>query len=220
MVINKTTYKDYVINYLYEKMQSDELKSGDQVLESHLAEKLGISRAPIREALQQLVGEGLLEYKPQVGNFVAVMSAKEIIDAYVTRGVLEGFSAAEALDKFDEEDFETLDDLCSRMEHFAEKGKQKELIEVGSEFHALLFNRCDNVQLIEYTERLSHKLHLLFYKHWGTLYSAEEISARHRQLVQVLRDRNEQQVEQALRLHYLETGQKVARLYEQQDQGE
>lgn len=220
MGINKTTYKDYVITYLYEKMQNDKLKPGDQILESHLAESLGISRAPIREALQQLVSEGLLEYKPQVGNFVAALSAKEIIDAYVTRGVLEGFAVAQALDSFYDEDFTALDGLCEKMENYAIRGRQKELIDAGSKFHAMLFNRSDNQQLVEYTERLSHKLHLLFYKHWGALYDAGEIRDRHQSLVKTLRKGNRNDVEHALRQHYLETGQKVARLYEQREQGD
>ena len=94
MVINKSTYKDYVVAHVYERLQKSELNPGDKVLESQLATELGLSRAPIREALQQLVADGLLIYKPQVGNFVASLSPKEIIDAYVTRGLLEGFAAA------------------------------------------------------------------------------------------------------------------------------
>ncbi len=220
MVINKSTYKDYVVAHVYERLQKGELNPGDQVLESHLATELGLSRAPIREALQQLVADGLLTYKPQVGNFVAALSPKEIIDAYVTRGLLEGFAVAEALEHYTEEDLEDLEEYCLRMEKHARRGKQKELIEIGTEFHQLLFNKSNNIQLIEYTQRLSHKLHLLFYKHWASLYTPEEIRDRHQELVCVLRKKERPLVEQALREHYNETGQKVARLYEENEEGE
>ncbi len=219
MVINKSTYKDYVVAHVYERLQKGELNPGDQVLESRLATELGLSRAPIREALQQLVGDGLLTYKPQVGNFVAALSPKEIIDAYVTRGLLEGFAVAEALEGFTEEDLEDLEEYCLQMEKHARRGKQKELIEIGTEFHHLLFNKSNNIQLIEYTQRLSHKLHLLFYKHWASLYTPEEIRDRHQALVCVLRRKERPLVEQALREHYNETGQKVARFYNENEEG-
>jgi DNA-binding GntR family transcriptional regulator len=219
-VINKSTYKDYVVAHVYERLQKGELNPGDQVLESHLATELGLSRAPIREALQQLVGDGLLTYKPQIGNFVAALSPKEIIDAYVTRGLLEGFAVAEALETFTGEDLEDLEELCLQMEKHARRGKQKDLIESGTEFHQLLFNKSDNIQLIEYTQRLSQKLHLLFYKHWASLYTPEEIRDRHQGLVHLLREKNRALVEQALRQHYSETGQKVARFYEESGEGE
>lgn len=220
MLINKSTYKDYVVAHVYERLQKGELNPGDQVLESHLAKEFGLSRAPIREALQQLVGDGLLTYKPQVGNFVASLSPKEIIDAYVTRGLLEGFAVADALEGFTEEDLEDLEDYCLLMEKHARRGKQKELIEIGTEFHQLLFNKSNNIQLIEYTQRLSLKLHLLFYKHWASLYTPEEIRDRHQTLVSVLRQKNRDLAEQALRQHYSETGQKVARFYEESEEGE
>ena len=220
MVVNKTTYKDYVVAHVYEQLQKGELNPGDKILESHLAAELDLSRAPVREALRQLVGDGLLTYKPQVGNFVASLSPKEILDAYVTRGLLEGFSVAEALEDFTEEDLADLEKLCLQMEQYARRGKQKELIEIGTKFHQLLFNKSNNLQLIEYTQRLSHKLHLLFYKHWASLYTPEEIRERHQTLVSVLRKKNRGLAEQALRQHYSETGLKVARFYEENEKGE
>lgn len=219
MRINKSTYKDYVVAHVYERLQKGELNPGDKVLESQLASELELSRAPIREALQQMVGDGLLNYKPQVGNFVASLSPKEIIDAYVTRGLLEGFAVAGALDRYSEDDLEYLEEACLKMEKHARRGDHKELIETGTEFHQLLFNKSDNIQLIEYTQRLSHKLHLLFYKHWASLYSPEEIRDRHMSLISTLRQKDRTLVELALRQHYNETGKKVARFYTEREEG-
>ncbi len=70
MPIERSTYKDHVVKYIYDGMRENRYKAGDKILESHMAKELGISRAPIREALADLVRSGLLEYRPQVGNFV------------------------------------------------------------------------------------------------------------------------------------------------------
>ena len=53
---------------------------------------MGISRTPIREAMKELIMNGLVDYRPQVGNFIPILSAKEIIDSYTIRGVLEGYA--------------------------------------------------------------------------------------------------------------------------------
>ena len=77
--IERSTYKDHVIKYIYDGMRENRFRPGEKILESHLAKELGISRAPIREALADLVRSGLLEYRPQVGNFVAALSPEEIV---------------------------------------------------------------------------------------------------------------------------------------------
>jgi len=214
LMINKKTYKDYVIDYIYSALKEGDLQPGSQVLESQLAGKLEISRAPIREALQQLVGEGLLDYKAQVGTFVRVLSAKEIMDAYHTRGLLEGYAVAEGMERLTEGDWRHLEELCHQMENHAATQRHQDLIEAGREFHTLLFSRCENQQLIEYTARLSSKLHLLFYQHWAGLYDAKTIRGRHEQLLAAVRTGDAATVEAAFRQHYAETGARVAELYQ------
>ena len=79
MPIERSTYKDYVIRYIYNGIRENRFRAGEKILESHLSKELGISRAPIREALADMVRRDLLEYRPQVGNFIASLSPKEII---------------------------------------------------------------------------------------------------------------------------------------------
>jgi hypothetical protein len=69
------------------------------------------------------------------------------------------------------------------------------------------------VQLAEYNERLSLKLHVLFHKHWSALYSPEEIGDRHGRIVAALKSSGAVLIEQTIREHYIETGIKIAALY-------
>ncbi|HEY5672869.1 MAG TPA: GntR family transcriptional regulator [Malonomonas sp.] len=217
-MIDKGTYKDRVIEFLYDQLRQGELTPGDKVLELALAKRLQISRAPIREALTQMVGDGLFVCRPQVGTFVASLSASEIIDAYVTRGLLEGFSVAAALQDFTSADYQLLQAHCAAMEALADNQEQLALIELGRDFHTFLFHRCGNRQLIEYTQRLSSKLHLLFYKHWASLYTPAELRSRHEKLLAIMQTKDAMQVELVFRAHYLETGQRVAELYAKKQQ--
>lgn len=217
-MIDKGTYKDRVIEFLYEQLRRGKLLAGEKVYEAALARQLQISRAPIREALKQMVGDGLFEYRPQVGTFVASFLEQDIVDAYITRGLLEGFSVASALAAFSGEDYRKLQGFCHEMERLASENEQLALIELGRDFHSLLFKRCENRQLIEYTERLSSKLHLLFYLHWASLYTPGELNRRHTALLTIMQAGDAVQVEQAFREHYLETGMKIVELQRRKQQ--
>ena len=218
--IKKTTYKDQVIDHIYDLVLDGKYVPGDQLKESLLATEMGISRAPVREALKELIANGIVEYKPQVGNFVASLSPKQIIDAYTTRGVLEGFAIMATHTKFEEDDIEELELLVKKMMKHAKKGSRKQVVQVGGEFHDLLTRNNKNVQLAEYTERLSLKLHVLFNKHWSTLYSPEEIGHRHMRIVNAIAGGDPAAIEQTVREHYIETGNKIAEFYRESNPNE
>ncbi|MCD6581915.1 MAG: GntR family transcriptional regulator [Desulfuromusa sp.] len=210
MPIVKKTYKDQVVDYVYQLLLTNELNPGDQLKETLLAEQMGISRAPIREAMKELIMIGLVDYRPQVGNFIPVFSPKQIIDSYTTRGVLEGYAVMSACNRFSAEEIEKLENLTVQMESYAVKKNHKLVIETGGEFHDFLISKCDNIQLLEYTDRLSLKLHILFFKYWGKLYSPAEIGRRHQKIVESIKSKDLHLIEKVIRQHYVETGSKIA----------
>ena len=212
MPIVKKTYKDQVVDYIYQLLLTDELRPGDQLKESLLAEQMGISRAPIREAMKELITNGLVDYRPQVGNFIPVLSPKQIVDSYTTRGVLEGYAVMETCDQFSAEEIDKLENLAEQMEGYARKKNHKMVVEAGGEFHDLLISKCNNVQLLDYTDRLSLKLHILFFKYWGKLYDPIEIGRRHREIAESIKAKDRALIERVVRQHYVETGSKIANL--------
>lgn len=212
MLIVKKTYKDQVIDHIYQMLLADEIQPGDQVKESLLSIQMGISRAPIREAFKELMSIGLIEYRPQVGNFIPILTPKQIIDSYTTRGVLEGYAVMAASEIFSEDDLNRLDRFVDAMGVAARDGQRKQVVEIGGNFHDFLAAHTDNLQLLEFTGRLSLKLHILFYKHLGLLYTAEEIELRHRAIVESIKSRDNIRIEKVIRSHYVETGTKIAAL--------
>jgi len=209
MLKAKETYKDIVIRHIYEGLMEGKYSSGEKILESVLASDLGLSRAPVREGLRELVSIGLLEYRPQVGNFIATLSPKEIIDSYVARGILEGFAVAQGVDNFTPDDINRLAEMAQKMEQLARKNQRKALIELGQDFHNELFSHCSNAQVVAFTEQLSLKLHLLFYKHWAKVYGPEEIRDRHLEIVETLRKKDTARLELLIREHYIDTGRNI-----------
>ncbi|MFH0782417.1 MAG: GntR family transcriptional regulator [Pseudomonadota bacterium] len=217
-VIKKTTYKDQVIAHVYELILDGHYFPGDHIKESLLAKELGISRAPVREALQELIVNGIVDYKPQVGNFIAKLSAKQIADSYTTRGILEGYALMDTRKQFNSDDFNELHLLVDSMQKYAEQDNKKMVVEVGDTFHRLLVSKNTNVPLAEYMDRLSLKLHVMFCKHWSDLYSPTEIGDRHMLIVTSIITGDPAVIETTVRNHYSESGNKIASLYKDNGQ--
>ncbi len=70
MKIKKQTISDNISEYLRDQIMTRKLKEGDRIVESQIAKELGVSQAPVREALLQLEGMGLVKNKPYVGSYV------------------------------------------------------------------------------------------------------------------------------------------------------
>lgn len=88
-----------VIDRLREEILGGALASGERLNEVRLSQLLGVSRTPVRAALQVLAGEGLLDYAPNRGYVVRVFSGSEALDAYDIRGQLEGLAARFAAER-------------------------------------------------------------------------------------------------------------------------
>ncbi|UTF48997.1 GntR family transcriptional regulator [Desulfomicrobium sp. ZS1] len=205
------TYSAQVIEYIKDAILRGELNPGDKVNEAHLALRLSISRAPIREALQMLVQEGLIISIPQRGKFITSLTAKEIQDSYFTGGVLEGAAVASAVNQYTEDDFNKLQAIIDQMKQLAEDGENREkLAPLDNAFHDILLSKTDNNLLVELSHRSCRGISkFLFFKHWRKQFTTKENSERHQAVLNVLRTRNSVEVENCIRQHYKDAGERM-----------
>ena len=205
------TYSAQIIEHIKDSILNGELCPGDKVNEAHLASRLSISRAPIREALQMLVQEGLIIAIPQRGKFITSLTAKEIQDSYFTGGVLEGAAVASTVDQFTEGDFTKLQDIIDQMKQMAENGENREkLAPLDNAFHDILLSKTDNNLLVELSHRSCRGISkFLFFKHWRKQFTTKENSERHQSILNVLRTRNPVAVEICIRQHYKDAGERM-----------
>ena len=109
--LNLDEYKplrDVVFENLREAILEGQLKPGQRLMEVQLAEQLGVSRTPVREAIRKLELEGLVVMLPRKGAYVANMSLKDVIDALEVRASLEGLSASLAAERISDIDLKKL----------------------------------------------------------------------------------------------------------------
>ena len=122
--INSNEYlplRDVVFNTLRDAILTGKLQPGERLMENQLAEKLGVSRTPIREALRMLKLENLVELTPRKGAQVLDMSEKDIVNVLEIREVLEGLAAQLACKKMTSETLEELKKTELEFEQFAKE---------------------------------------------------------------------------------------------------
>lgn len=208
------TYSEQVAAYIKQALLNGELKAGQKVNEAHLAKALSISRAPVREALQLLVNDGLIVSIPQKGKFIKALSAKEIRDGYAIGGVLEGAAVAENCADIADEDFQRLERMLEAMEgldggapDYAEKFAHLDVA-----FHELLLAQADNKMMVAHARSVCQRMSkFLLFRHWPGAFSHSEMVERHKKVLRAVRSRSRDAIERTIRAHYYELGDRMAR---------
>ena len=212
MAIKKQTYTDLVVTYIKECILKGTYKPGDKVKELVIAEKLSISRAPIREALQVLIQEGLVVWSPQKGKFITELTPKQIRDSYFTGGILEGAAVSQAIHLYTARDCQRLEAITEKMRDVAENRESIETIAtLDDQFHKILFSRIDNEHLKEFCRKSCQGLSkFLLFRYWIKLYTPLEVYLRHKVIVDTLKKRDAEALEKLLQKHYYDAGERMS----------
>lgn len=164
MDLDKLKLNDYkplreiVFESLREAIIDGRLKPGERVMEIQLAEKLGVSRTPVREAIRKLELEGLLVMIPRRGAYVADISLKDIIDVLEIRSALEGLAASLAANRIDEDELKLLREKAIEFKKCIENNDVQGMINRDSEFHEIILKASKNKKLITIIEGLKEQV--------------------------------------------------------------
>lgn len=212
MDIANHTYTDLIVTYIKDSILNGTYKPGDKVKELVIAKKLSISRAPIREALQVLIQEGLIVWLPQKGKFITDLNPKQIQDSYFTGGLLEAVAVSEAINRYTPRDCLRLEAITEKMRDIAENDKPIEKIaDLDDQFHKVLFSKIDNDLLKEFCRRSCQGLSkFLLFNYWIQIYTPMEIYLRHKVIIDTLKSGDAQALETVLRKHYHDAGERMA----------
>jgi DNA-binding GntR family transcriptional regulator len=210
--LNKQTYCEQVVDFIRAKILAGELSPLSPVKEAAIADELSISRAPVREAMQILVREGLIEGHPQKRKYVRALTAKQIRNSYFTGGVLEAAAVAAVVECYSDEDIAALESIVARMLAVArQSGSVAEQAPLDDAFHDLLFTRVDNELVVELCKRSCQGISkFLLFKHWVKLFPAQMVYERHLEIVTAIKSRDQALVESVIRAHYISSGEKMA----------
>ncbi|MBR4113901.1 MAG: GntR family transcriptional regulator [Anaerotignum sp.] len=160
--INTNEYlplRDVVFNTLRDAILTGKLVPGERLMENQLAEKLGVSRTPVREALRMLELENLVELVPRKGAQVLDMSEKDIVNILEVRSALEGLATSVACKKMTKEDLQQLKNMEVDFEKAVAENDVEHFVDIDEDFHDLIFAATENDKLINIFRNLRIQLY-------------------------------------------------------------
>lgn len=178
------------------------LVPGDRLKEADLSEQLGISRAPVREALRQLEHEGLVVSLPYRATEVLGISQEEIAEVLVPiRLTLETFAFRRGLPLLSGDDLDALSVLVQTMRQAGATGDLDALAEADVRFHELVIERSGQQHCLQIWRSIQPRVRAYFRRDAPIHSRADEIADEHEELVDVLRRGDETQLLDTLRHH-------------------
>ncbi|MFE3449103.1 GntR family transcriptional regulator [Nonomuraea sp. NPDC059194] len=208
--------RESVFEALLELIVSGQLRPGQHLVENELAELLGVSRQPVREALQLLSGEGWVDLYPSQGAFVHSPSTEEADQLLAVRALLEAESARLAARHADEDGVAALRKLCARGASAAHADDTDAAVAANAELHALITALSGNKVLAELAAQVARRVR---WYHTPVARQRGLASWReHEDLIDAIADGNEEMAAQIMREHTEHT--RVAYLEQRKSQPE
>lgn len=163
--IADTTRRAGIVVLLRRAILTGQLQPGQKVNELRIAGQMRVSRAPLREAIRELVQEGLLTSIPYAGTFVTGVTAKDVEEAYSLHRVLEAFALERTWPRRNERFFSELDRRHEAVRRAIMRVDLSDQIESALALHGLIYEWADHSLLFDTWQRLAHRLQMYFALH-------------------------------------------------------
>ena len=193
--------RDIVFETLRKAILDGDLKPGERVMEVQLAEELGVSRTPVREAIRKLELEGLLVMVPRKGAYVADVSIKDVLSVLEIRASLEGLGASLAAERITEEEVERLKLSAKDFEAMHEANDRDGMVEKDTEFHSILLSASRNNKLLEIVEGLSDYVQRFRVIYFTEYSDSKNIMEEHRKILEAIDERDIDKASKAAQDH-------------------
>lgn len=195
--INTNEYlplRDVVFNTLRDAILTGKLVPGERLMENQLAEKLGVSRTPVREALRMLELENLVELVPRKGAQVLDMGEKDIVNILEIRSALEGLATSLACKKMSKEALQQLKNMETEFEHAVAEKEVERFVDIDEDFHDMIFLATENDKLIQ----MFRNLRIQLYRYRMAQAKSDETSmstivAHHRSIIRAIENRDSEE---------------------------
>ena len=193
--------RDVVFNTLRHAILKGELEPGERLMEISLAQKLGVSRTPIREAIRKLELEGLVSIIPNKGAFVEGVSTDDIRDIYEIRALLEGLCARWAATRISDELMAAMEENIYLTEFHEKKGNAKKLLELDNRFHELLYEAGGSKELMRVLKDYHEYVGRVRKVTLGETKRAKNSTHEHKQICEAIKNHDALLAEKCAREH-------------------
>ena len=206
--------REIVFETIRNAIISGDLKPGERVMEVQMAESLGVSRTPVREAIRKLELEGLVIMLPRKGAYVADLSVKDLTEVMEIRASLEGLAAGMASIRIDEAEIEELEVRALKFHKSIEEDNVDALILSDLEFHDAIFRASRNERLIQLNNNLREQVQRFREIYHKKVNKSKETSKEHYAIVEAISNREVDKAEKLARIHIENAEKSILRMME------
>lgn len=193
--------RDVVFNTLRKAILTGELKPGERLMEIHLANKLGVSRTPIREAMRKLELEGLVTMIPRRGAEVAQITEKSLKDVLEVRRALDALCAELACERITDEEKEQLKDACADFEKATKSRDTTEIAKADVTLHDIIVAATGNGRLIQLVNNLSEQMYRYRFEYIKDESQHERLIEEHRIIYESIMNKDCDAAAKAAKIH-------------------
>jgi DNA-binding GntR family transcriptional regulator len=201
-----------VCDFLRVRILSGHFPAGHRLKTSEIAQLLGVSRMPVRDALQVLHSEGLVVLRPNRGAVVTSLTTNDIVDLFEMRAVLEGLAARVACGKLSNAVLGRLQSIVDTMDRVREE--RQVWLEHHAAFHETLLSPCGRPRLMQQIRNVSNALLPYLRIYVASHPEMEMQGAEHAMLLGLAKRRNPELLEAAMRDHIVTAGRGVVEFVE------
>ena len=193
--------RDVVFNTLRQAILKGELAPGERLMEIQLAEKLGVSRTPIREAIRKLELEGLVLMIPRKGAEVAKISEKSLKDVLEVRRSLEELAIELACQRMSDADLQELERKQMKFCEAIAQGSAMDIAESDEEYHDVIYNCTRNTRLVQILNNLREQMYRFRLEYIKDEDKRQILRLEHEKILKALRSRHVSEARAAVREH-------------------
>lgn len=207
--LHATTIKENVTNLLRQSIIDGTLPSGVDLNQAQIAERLGISRGPVREALGQLEQEGLIRSVPYKGVFVTPLDPTYVQELYSLRIALETFALKLGMQRRDREDIDALARIVDAMRAAAKSDDGPEIAKLDLRFHSTIIRMARNSLLERAWTPLKLGVQRCLHSRHRIYPSLDEVVGTHPALIEAIEEGDVATALEILEQHIIDAGNKL-----------
>ena len=193
--------REEVFNTLRDQILKGELSPGDRLMEIHLADRLGVSRTPVREAIHMLEREGLAITIPRRGAQVAKMTEKELSDVLEVRQVLDELAITKACAVATSDLIDRLEASVMDFREAVKTGDPKLIVEEDESFHRIIYEAADNPRMLSILDNLREQMYRFRFEYIREEKNYDMLIEEHKQIIECLKRGDVDGVRAAMHTH-------------------
>ena len=201
--------RDMVFDVLMSAIMQGQLSPGERLLEVQLADEMGVSRTPVREAIRRLELEGFVVMVPRKGAYVAGLSINDVEEVYEIRTVLETLAVRLAAQRMQPADYAQLDDLSEKMRATWQEGNVDNWVSLDASFHELLYKFSRNERLVAMMNNIMEQLSRYRIISLANVEVRHNSLSEHQELIEALKRRDSEAAATAVAMHIENTKQSL-----------